>query len=210
MDITDDSSVAGAAKEVRELDVLINNAGAIAEGDQDILTIRPELVARTKFFATVGSLVKNPRFVGSNVSVAITGVNLAKVKKLYVGVGDNANSAKAPDLNDPFGKILRNIKLAIQSLGNFRETDRLGEPCIVPLLCDPLEHLPLMEWDHLQIELAGMVQGTEKIPELLAKLDPAPRGNGRKYKPPYTGPCRENCPVCGGSGNWFKAVTLAQ
>lgn len=27
--------------------------------------------------------------------------------KLYVGVGDNANSAKAQDLNDPFGKILR-------------------------------------------------------------------------------------------------------
>jgi len=27
--------------------------------------------------------------------------------KLYVGVGDNANSAKAPDLNDVFGKILR-------------------------------------------------------------------------------------------------------
>lgn len=27
--------------------------------------------------------------------------------KLYVAVGDNANSAKSPDLNDPFGKILR-------------------------------------------------------------------------------------------------------
>ncbi|HET7792956.1 MAG TPA: PQQ-dependent sugar dehydrogenase, partial [Rhizobacter sp.] len=27
--------------------------------------------------------------------------------KLYVAVGDNANSAKSPDLNDPFGKMLR-------------------------------------------------------------------------------------------------------
>jgi glucose/arabinose dehydrogenase len=27
--------------------------------------------------------------------------------KLFVAVGDNANSAKAPDLNDPFGKVLR-------------------------------------------------------------------------------------------------------
>ena len=27
--------------------------------------------------------------------------------KLYVAVGDNANSSKAPDLNDPFGKMLR-------------------------------------------------------------------------------------------------------
>jgi len=42
LDITEDSSVARAAKEVLELDVLINNAAVIIEGDQDILTIRPK------------------------------------------------------------------------------------------------------------------------------------------------------------------------
>ena len=47
LDITEDSSVARAAKELSELDVLINNAAIIIEGDQDILNIRPEVVART-------------------------------------------------------------------------------------------------------------------------------------------------------------------
>ena len=47
LDITEDASVARAAKQVSRLDVLVNNAAIIAEGDQDILTIRPEVVART-------------------------------------------------------------------------------------------------------------------------------------------------------------------
>jgi len=47
LDINNDASVARAAKAVSELDVLINNAAIIEDGDQDILTIRPELVART-------------------------------------------------------------------------------------------------------------------------------------------------------------------
>ena len=47
LDITEDSSVARAAKQVSDLDVLINNAAIIAEGDQDILRIPPELIART-------------------------------------------------------------------------------------------------------------------------------------------------------------------
>jgi NAD(P)-dependent dehydrogenase (short-subunit alcohol dehydrogenase family) len=47
LDITDDASVTRAAKQVPELDVLINNAGIILDGDNDILTIRPDLIART-------------------------------------------------------------------------------------------------------------------------------------------------------------------
>jgi NAD(P)-dependent dehydrogenase (short-subunit alcohol dehydrogenase family) len=47
LDVTDEASVTRAAQAVRELDVLINNAAIIAESDQDILTIRPELLART-------------------------------------------------------------------------------------------------------------------------------------------------------------------
>jgi len=47
LDITDGSSVTRAAKQVPKLDVLINNAGAIAEDDQEILTIKPEVIART-------------------------------------------------------------------------------------------------------------------------------------------------------------------
>ena len=56
LDVLDDSSVANAAKQVPQLDVLINNAAIIAENDQDILTIRPELVGRTIAANALGAL----------------------------------------------------------------------------------------------------------------------------------------------------------
>ena len=56
LDITDDRSVTQAAKAVANLDVLINNGAVIAEGDQDILTIRPEVVAGTIETNALGAL----------------------------------------------------------------------------------------------------------------------------------------------------------
>jgi len=56
LDITADASVARVAKELPKLDVLINNAAIIAEGDQDILTILPEAVARTIATNALGAL----------------------------------------------------------------------------------------------------------------------------------------------------------
>jgi NAD(P)-dependent dehydrogenase (short-subunit alcohol dehydrogenase family) len=63
LDITDDSSVARAAKEVSMLDVLVNNAGIIVQGDQDVLTIRPEVVARTIATNALGALRVSQAFV---------------------------------------------------------------------------------------------------------------------------------------------------
>ncbi len=63
LDITDDSSVARAAKEVPELDVLINNAGVIAGDDKDSLTIRPELIARTIANNALGALRVSQAFI---------------------------------------------------------------------------------------------------------------------------------------------------
>ena len=55
-DITDDSGVARTAKQVSELDVLINNAAIMAEGDQDILAIQRELAAGTIAANALGAL----------------------------------------------------------------------------------------------------------------------------------------------------------
>ena len=63
LDINEDASVARAAKAVPELDVLINNAAIIEDGDQDILTIRPELVARTIATNALGTLRVTQAFV---------------------------------------------------------------------------------------------------------------------------------------------------
>ena len=63
LDITDAHSVAQAAKRVSQLDVLINNAAVIAEGDQDVLKIGPELVARTIETNALGALRVSQAFV---------------------------------------------------------------------------------------------------------------------------------------------------
>ena len=63
LDVLDDSSVANVAKQVPQLDVLVNNAAIIAENDQDILTIRPELVARTIAANALGALGVSQAFV---------------------------------------------------------------------------------------------------------------------------------------------------
>ena len=63
LDITDDSSVSRAAKQVSELDVLINNAAIIAEGDQDILKIQPELFAGTIAANALGALRVSQAFM---------------------------------------------------------------------------------------------------------------------------------------------------
>src|SRR5262245_63217 len=56
LDITNDASVARSAKKVAKLDVLINNAAIIADGDQDVLTIRQEVVAPTIETNALGAL----------------------------------------------------------------------------------------------------------------------------------------------------------
>jgi NAD(P)-dependent dehydrogenase (short-subunit alcohol dehydrogenase family) len=63
LDIADEGSVARAAKEVAQLDVLINNAGVIADGDQDILTIQPDLIAETIATNALGALRVSQAFI---------------------------------------------------------------------------------------------------------------------------------------------------
>jgi NAD(P)-dependent dehydrogenase (short-subunit alcohol dehydrogenase family) len=63
LDVTEAASVARAAKQVAKLDVLINNAAVIADGDQDVLSIEPEIVARTIETNALGALRVSQAFV---------------------------------------------------------------------------------------------------------------------------------------------------
>src|SRR6478672_7705384 len=47
LDITDAASVERCAREVPDLDVLINNAAIIEDDDQDILQISPRIISET-------------------------------------------------------------------------------------------------------------------------------------------------------------------
>jgi len=51
------------APKVAKLDVLINNAAIIADGDQDVLTIRSEVIARTIETNALGALRVSQAFV---------------------------------------------------------------------------------------------------------------------------------------------------
>lgn len=56
LDIDDAESVDRAASGVTQLDVLINNAAIIMEGDQDILKIEPDMIAQTIATNALGAL----------------------------------------------------------------------------------------------------------------------------------------------------------
>lgn len=73
--------------------------------------------------------------------------------------------------SDPsLGKIIRNIKLAIQSIHNFDIVNRFDETCITPAGCDSLEHLPQAERNDIENHLRSDTRGGGTIPQLLAHL----------------------------------------
>ncbi len=73
--------------------------------------------------------------------------------------------------SDPtLGKILRNIKISIQVVRNFQETERFHEVQITPIQCDPLDECTTIDVDGLVREFGPMVRGSENIPEMLSKL----------------------------------------
>jgi hypothetical protein len=72
---------------------------------------------------------------------------------------------------DPsLGKIIRNIKLAIQQFQRFKIIERFGELCLVPAEGDSLSHLPSLEIEDLERGLSIYLHGGENIPFMLGKL----------------------------------------
>jgi len=63
LDVSDAASVTRAASDVKGLDVLINNAAVVADGDADILTIRPEMIADSIATNALGALRVSQAFV---------------------------------------------------------------------------------------------------------------------------------------------------
>jgi hypothetical protein len=72
---------------------------------------------------------------------------------------------------DPIlGKILRNVKLSIQALNHFSIIERFGETYILPTMCEPLEHLPMIEEDFLESQIRLNTKAKDNIPSLLSKF----------------------------------------
>jgi len=72
---------------------------------------------------------------------------------------------------DPsLGKILRNIKFSIHQLNNYDQTDRFGETHIAPIHGEIAGHLPVIDLQTLTQQFSPYANGSESIPQLLAKL----------------------------------------
>ena len=102
LDINNDSSIGRAARNVPKLDALINNAGLIAEGDNDILTIRPELIAETIETNALGALRVSqallPRLLESSAG-RIVNVSSGAGQLSDMGTWSPAYSASKTTLN---------------------------------------------------------------------------------------------------------------
>lgn len=73
--------------------------------------------------------------------------------------------------SDPgLSRILRNVRLAVHSLGNYTELERFGEVYLAPTLCDPLEHLPKFDEQTLEHLLAENIRGNENVLEIVGAL----------------------------------------
>ncbi len=95
---------------------------------------------------------------------------LSHLRRLVFGKVNNGLFRIYNEHDPTLGKILRNIKLAIQALNNFVIADRYGENHIVPSMCDTLEHLPVYERTQLESLLRFGIKGKENIPTMLAFL----------------------------------------
>jgi len=72
---------------------------------------------------------------------------------------------------DPsLGKILRNIKIAVQSLNSFIEVNRFGEIYLVPSFVNEKFSLPVAGNEVILQWLREILDGHERIPEVMAKL----------------------------------------
>lgn len=86
------------------------------------------------------------------------------------------------EIDPPLGKIIRNIKLAVQTLQHFSIIDHYGEACIVPAGCETLEHLPAFDRNELEHELFRVANGGDHVPALLAKLSRGLRAQSERSR----------------------------
>jgi NAD(P)-dependent dehydrogenase (short-subunit alcohol dehydrogenase family) len=82
LDVTDPGSIATAARQIDELDVLVNNAGIIEDGDENILTLEPEIVRCTMETNTFGALRVTQAFLP-----ALFKSNSARIINVSSGAG---------------------------------------------------------------------------------------------------------------------------
>jgi hypothetical protein len=68
------------------------------------------------------------------------------------------------------GKIMRNVKLAIQAASSFTLSTRLGEMQLSPAMIEPALHLPALTAEEIERALSFQSAGSDTVPEILSRL----------------------------------------
>jgi hypothetical protein len=109
-------------------------------------------------------------FAGISIATVSDEELLSHLRRLVFSKVNHGVFRLCSEADPSLARILRNMKLAMQSLRQWIEVDRFGEPCMLPGMTETLEHLPPFERDELTTALENAVTGKELIPELLGKL----------------------------------------
>lgn len=95
---------------------------------------------------------------------------LAHLRRLVFSKVNHSIFRLYTEIDPSLAKILRNLKIAINTLRNFSEVERFGEPCIAPCMYDTLGHLPPISFEKLERDFIPYVKDYDNVPELLAKF----------------------------------------
>jgi hypothetical protein len=111
-------------------------------------------------------------FGGMDVDAMDDAEALSHLRRLVFAKVNQAIFRFHHDTDPALGRILRNMRLAVGSLGHFTEIERFGETFLIPVHCDPLIHLPEFEYDRLESLLRRHLSGTRirTVPQLLNGL----------------------------------------
>jgi hypothetical protein len=108
----------------------------------------------------------------SSVGVGCAGEEelLIYLRKLVYARVNQAVFRMYQDVDPMLSKILRNVKIAVQKLGQFEEVERFGETLLAPLLCDRLQHLPPVDQQLIEQHLISVCAGIENVPQMLGEI----------------------------------------
>jgi hypothetical protein len=95
---------------------------------------------------------------------------LSHLRRLIASKVNDSMFRAYGEFDPSLSKIIRNIKLAIDTLHNFTMEDRFGESFLVPLDCVRDTKLPIGGYEEVMRELAFVGRSTDSVPRLLSKL----------------------------------------
>ncbi len=95
---------------------------------------------------------------------------VVELRRLVIGKVNNNIVRLYSEADPALGRILRNLKLAVEKTGLFEYMTRFNELYLVPRTIDPQMTSPPMPADYLKQEFSRIALIHENVPELLKKL----------------------------------------